>query len=583
MRLKIGELAKKAGLSVRALHRYDASAPLQVLRRQIAELDAQAMRAQRLSRHLQHIVDMIAAGNETVADDWLNALELMNMYQKHLDDDELDTLLATGPDTIPPTDPSWAALIGEVREAMRQALPAGSEAAQALAWRWGRLVVRMTRNDPTLANKLMLMQLGEPRAQQIVGITAEMLAWIDEAFTHGRCALFARHLDPAQAEELRRRQFALANRRAWPALMLELRAQMAAGFDPGAAAVQALVVRWRQLFRDSCCGEDAVLESRVLEASMLEPDLQLGIGLDDSLLAYLTRAHLAGQVTTRADTGPKPSALMVATQRAAHQLLDRPLVLDDPAALTVLRTADEQALRDGIDAFRHPASTGLRSTVVARSRLADDVWIEAVGQGVLQYVILGAGLDTSAYRHPEAAGRIFEVDLPATQAWKQARLREAGMAVPPSLRFVPVDFERVGLAEGLARAGFDAQAPAVFSWLGVTMYLDEGAVAETLRFIAGCARGSVVLLEHAVPLSSLPPIARVVVGQMIARIGERGAPWKSFFEPAVLAVLADMLTSLGFGSSTTWTPDELNQRYLANRSDGLHIGATPTRLVLATV
>jgi len=630
MQLKIGELAKKAGLSVRALHHYDAigllspsqrteggarlygrddlvrlhriealkrfgyslpdiqasldgpldGGPLRVLQRQIAELEAQASRAQRLGRHLQHLADLVSAGGETSTADWLDTLELMNMYQKHLDDHELDALLASGPDTVAPTDPAWAELIGEMSHAVQRALPADSGEAQALAWRWIRLVVRLTRNDPVLAAKLMAMQIGEPRAQQIVGITAEMLAWIDDAFTHARCTLFAKYLSPSQAGELRRRQFAAGNRRAWPALMVDLRAQMTAGTDPSAAPVQALVARWQQLFRDSCCGDDAVLESRVREAVMREPDLQLGIGLDDALLAYLNRAHGVGHDMAPGDAGPKPSAMLVATQRAAHQLLDRPLVLDDPVALAVLGAAGAQAVRDDLDRFRHPASVGLRSAVVTRSRLADDVWAEAVERGVQQYVVLGAGLDTSAYRQPDAPGRRFEVDLPATQQWKQARLREAGIAVPPSLRFVPVDFEHVGLAEGLARAGFDAGAPAFFSWLGVTMYLDEDAVIDTLRFIAGGAPGSAVLFEHAVPLPSLPPVMRVAMEQMTAQFAERGEPWKSFFEPADVP---GMLGTLGFGGSTTWTPDELNRRYLANRTDGLHIGATPTRLVLAAV
>ncbi|KFG97682.1 MerR family transcriptional regulator [Burkholderia paludis] len=630
MRLKIGDLAKKAGLSVRALHHYDAigllspslrsdggarlygrddlirlhriealkrfgyalpdikasldghlaGSPLELLQRQIAALDAQAARAQRLGRHLRYLVDMIAAGGETTETDWLNALELMNMIQKHLDDDELDALLASGPDTIAPTDPTWAALVDEVRAAGQQALPPDSEAAQALAWRWVRLVVSMTRNDPTLATKLMAMQLGEPRARQIVGITAEMLEWIDAAFTHARCALLARYLDPAQADEVRRRQFASAERRAWPALVVELRALMDADVDVAAAPVQAVVKRWEQLFVDSFCGDDAALEARVRDAMMREPDLQLGLGLDDALLAYLNRAHLVGHGATPVNAGPKPSALLVATQRAAHQLLDRPLVLDDPVALTVLGAAEVQALHDNLDKFRQPMTVGLRSTVVVRSRLADDVWADALGRGVRQYVVLGAGLDTSAFRHPDAPGRVFEVDLPATQAWKQARLRDAGMAPPPSLRFVPVDFERVGLAEGLARAGFDADAPAVFSWLGVTMYLDEAAVIDTLRFIAGCAKGSAVLFEYVMPLANLPPLMRITMEQMTARLAAHGEPWKSFFEPDALAV---RLAALGFSHSSTWTPDALNRRYLANRADGLRIGASPARLTLATV
>ncbi|EON11228.1 MerR family transcriptional regulator [Pandoraea sp. SD6-2] len=554
------------GLSVRALHHYDAIGLLSP--------------SQRLGRRLQYIVDMIAAGGEATATDWLNTLELVNMYQKHLDDDELDALLASGPDTVPPTDPAWGELIDEVRCAVQQALPAESDAAQALAWRWIRCVIRMTRNDPALATKLTMMQLGEPRAQQIVGITAEMLAWIDEAFTHARCALLAKYLSPAQADEVRRRQFATLKSRAWPALVAELKAHRDAGVDAGATPMQAIVERWQQLFRESFCGDDAVLKARVRDALMREPDLQLGIGLDDSLLAYLHKAYIVGHDMTPANAGPKPSALMVATQRAAHQLLDRPLVLEDPVALTILGAAEAQALREDIDRFRHPTSVGMRSTVVVRSRLADDVWAEAVERGIRQYVVLGAGLDTSAYRHPDAPGRLFEVDLPATQQWKQARLRDTGIAVPPSLHFVPVDFESVGLAEGLARAGFDADAPAIFSWLGVTMYLDEAAVIETLRFIAGCAKGSVVLFEYVMPLSSLPPGMRIAMEQLTAQFAARGEPWKSFFDPAALA---ETLITLGFSRSDTWAPDELNQRYLENRVDGLHIGATPARLVLATV
>ena len=130
------------------------------------------------------------------------------------------------------------------------------------------------------------------------------------------------------------------------------------------------------------------------------------------------------------------------------------------------------------------------------------------------------------------------------------------------------------------RAGFDVRQPAFFSWLGVTMYLDESAVLETLRFIAGCAKGSAVLLEYVMPLAGLPPTMRIAMEQLTAQLAERGEPWKSYFEPAALA---ETLATLGFSHSRTWTPDELNRRYLADRADGLHIGAIPGRLMLALV
>ena len=371
MQLKIGELAKKAGLSVHALHHYDAigllspsqrseggarlyghddlirlhriealkrfgyslpdikacldeqldGAPLATLRRQIAELESQALKAQRLSRYLPNLVDMIVVGGETTTMDWLNTLELMNMYQKHLDDDELDALCASDPDTVAPKDPQWIELINEVRQATQNAMPTGSDGAQTLAWRWIRLVIKMTRNNPELATKLMKMHISEPRAQQIVGITPAMLQWIDEAFMQARFTLFAKYLTAKQADEVRRRQLVDVDRLAWPALILELRVHMGAGVDTKAAPVQAIVKRWQQLFRDSFCGEDAVLEARIREALMHEPDLHLGIGFDDALMAYLHKAHIVGNDMPLPNAGPKPSAMMVATQRAAHQLL----------------------------------------------------------------------------------------------------------------------------------------------------------------------------------------------------------------------------------------------------------------------
>jgi methyltransferase (TIGR00027 family) len=464
---------------------------------------------------------------------------------------------------------------------MARAVPPDSAAAQALAWRWMRLVIAMTDNDPSLAGKLMAMQIGEPRAQDIVGITPAMFDWIGRAFAHARCVLFAKYLSPAQTDAVLHRQLeGLAHMRAWPALVAELRAQMQAGTDIRAAPVQSIVKRWQQLFRDSYCGDDAALEVRVREAFMREPELRLAVGVDDALLGYLHRAHLAGHALTGDDFGPKPSALMVAMQRAAHQLMEQPLVFDDPLALTILGAKEAQALRADLERFRNPIAQGLRSAVVVRSRLAADEWAAAAQRGVRQCVILGAGLDTSAYREPQPPGRVFEVDLPATQAWKQARLREAGIALPPSLSFVPVDFETVTLAEGLGDAGFDLSAPAFFSWLGVTMYLDEAAVVETLRFIAGCGRGSTLLFDYVMPLATLPPPMRSAMEQMAAQLAERGEPWKSYFDPQALG---DTLARLGFSTSRTVPPDELNRRYLADRTDGLHIGATPGRLMLATV
>jgi len=505
----------------------------------------------------------------------------MNMHDEHLSENDIESGLAADDASTWQTDPAWTGLVAEVRDAIGRKLPVDSEAAQALAWRWMRLVIRMTHNEPALAGQLLDMQLAEPRAQKIVGIGPAMLRWIGEAFVHARCTLFAKYLTPAQTEEVRRRQLAdLAHMQAWPALVAELRAQMEAHADIASPEVQSIVRRWQQLFRDTYCGDDAALEGRVREALMREPDLQLGVGLDEALLTYLHRAHVSAYQVPLANAGPKPSALMVAMQRAAHQVVDAPRVLDDPLALTILGPDQSKALRDDLDRFRQPMAIGLRSSVVVRSRFAEDEWAAAIERGVRQYVVLGAGLDTSAYRHPNAPGRMFEVDLPATQAWKRARLLHAGIATPASLHYVPVDFETISLAQGLAHAGFDATQPAFFSWLGVSMYLDEASVVETLRFIAGCAAGSAVVFDYITPFKSLPLMMRIAMEQLAARLAESGEPWKTYFDPAELAAT---LSSLGFSHSHSWTPEELNARYLSGRTDGLHMGSGPGRLMLASV
>jgi methyltransferase (TIGR00027 family) len=183
------------------------------------------------------------------------------------------------------------------------------------------------------------------------------------------------------------------------------------------------------------------------------------------------------------DPVPKPSALRVAILRAAHQLLDTPLIFDDPLALPILGVGEEAFLRSDPSRYDTSRLRGLRTSLVVRSRLAADEWAQSRERGVRQYVILGAGLDTFAYRDQEDDGsRIFESDLPATQEWKRHCLRVAAIPEPAWLTFVPIDFERSTLATELKQATFDESAPAFFSWLGVTMYLEEAAVMSTLRF-----------------------------------------------------------------------------------------------------
>jgi methyltransferase (TIGR00027 family) len=276
---------------------------------------------------------------------------------------------------------------------------------------------------------------------------------------------------------------------------------------------------------------------------------------------------------------PSRTALRVAVLRASHQLLDEPIVLDDPVALQILGPEAEAALRE--DPFQHndPISRGLRAALVVRSRFAEEEVARAVATGVRQYVVLGAGLDTFAFRNPhtEAALRVFEVDHPSTQKWKQHLLRGAGISLPANLTFVPVDFEHGTLVHELATAGFRADHPACFSWLGVTMYLSEAAIMETLGFVASMPNGSSIAFDFRVPSSTLNPIDRVISEAMGRRVAAIGEPWVSAFEPAVLR---EKVLGLGFSEVETCEPDALNRRYLYRRKDGLRTGS---RLLCARV
>jgi methyltransferase (TIGR00027 family) len=268
---------------------------------------------------------------------------------------------------------------------------------------------------------------------------------------------------------------------------------------------------------------------------------------------------------------PSRTAQVVASLRAAHQLLDEPLVLADPLALPMLGPSAEAALRADPFAQNHPLLRSLRATLVVRSRFVEDELARCVAAGVRQYVVLGAGLDTFACRNPyQAEGlRVFEVDHPGTQGWKQEMLAAAGIAVPASLSFVPLDFERDQLGAALARSGFRADQPACISWMGVTMYLTSDAVLATLRTLAGFARGSCLCFDYRVPAAMLNPMERAATEVLEQRAAAAGEPWLSSFDPAQLE---GQLLELGFSAAKSATPDELDERYLARRKDGLRMG-----------
>jgi methyltransferase (TIGR00027 family) len=272
------------------------------------------------------------------------------------------------------------------------------------------------------------------------------------------------------------------------------------------------------------------------------------------------------------ESRPSRTAERVAIRRAAHQLIDDPRVHDDPLALAILGDAQSAAMRADPRRFEDgPVAPVLRAFLAVRSRLAEDALAQVVAAGVQQYVVLGAGLDTFAYRNPHPALRVFEVDHPATQAWKRQRLADAHIAVPEGVTFAAIDFAAEPLLPALRAAGLRDEEPSFFSWLGVTMYLEASKVLATLAAIAPFAAiGGGVVFDYNVPPASLAPIPRARFEAVAARVAAAGEPFRGFFEPGDLVAA---MRGMGFHGVRDMGPDELNASFFSNRADGLRVGS----------
>lgn len=268
------------------------------------------------------------------------------------------------------------------------------------------------------------------------------------------------------------------------------------------------------------------------------------------------------------------TALRVAHRRAVHQVLDQPCVLNDPIAVPLL--GGDFAIDHEREC--HPMARAFRAFMAARSRFAEDQLAELGQQGVRQYVVLGAGLDTFAYRNPVPELRVFEVDFPATQEWKRTVLAEAGIAIPVSLTFVPLDFEHQTLAERLTEAGMEINEPAFFGWLGVVPYLTLEAFRSSILAIAQFPAPSAVTFDFAISPELLGPRARAAFDVLSERVAAAGEPFQLFFAPEQLEA---ELRSAGFSHVEMIGADALNRRYFSGRSDGLEL-PSPGLGMLAT-
>ena len=269
---------------------------------------------------------------------------------------------------------------------------------------------------------------------------------------------------------------------------------------------------------------------------------------------------------------PSRTALIPARQRAAHQVLDHGAILYDPFAMKILREDERDVLQF---ANAHPLASIGRLFITARSRIGEDALSAAVERGIRQVVILGAGLDTFALRSPHGARRIriYEVDHPATQAWKRERLAEAQLALPPGLIFVPVDFERDDLGKTLAAAGFQRNSPAFFSWLGVVPYLTQEAIVSTLGYIASI-QDSEVVFDYMEPPEAFSGEMKELVEKRTEELEKMEECWASRFEPAGMAAL---LCAHGFCNIEDISFQEIKYRFgsavqgLPPGQAGLHV------------
>ena len=628
--LTVGELAKSAGLTIRALHHYDSIGLLQpsarseagyrlydsadlarlyaiqalrgfglslgeitkmlaqgmtalpeIVSRQIESLDRDALRAGELRDSLRLLQQMLSQKQQPQTADWLAALESMAVFGRHFSAAELEGIFA-----------GWRRIRGEfkplieaVRTMMEQGVPPEDLAVQPLARRWIDLSLRWMEGDRQLLGRWREMLCREGSLPEMDGVDPLLTAYVGKAIDLRHAALL-RHVSVEEAARL-----AWVSDEVWGQLATRARVLMTQGHPAESHEAQTLAAEWRALSLQMAGGEPRLLE-KLSTAYREETVLQAGMALEPEVRAYLDAADRAGAAHRPMQEASAPpvipdnivrrgmpsrTAVRVATLRAVHELLDEPLVLDDPIALPILGRKAEEALRDDPFQYNDPMSRSLRASLVVRSRFAEDELARAVTAGVRQYVILGAGLDTFAYRNPhESAGlQVFEVDHPATQQWKRERLSETGISLPKSLTFAAVDFEHGTLERDLAQAGFLADQPACFSWLGVTMYLTEAAVMDLLRVIAGMAQGSSIVFDYRVPPDQLDPIGRAIAEAMEHRAAAVGEPWISAFDTELLR---QKILDLGYGEVEAWEPEALNRRYLYRRKDGLRTGG---RLVCA--
>lgn len=260
---------------------------------------------------------------------------------------------------------------------------------------------------------------------------------------------------------------------------------------------------------------------------------------------------------------PSHTALATAYLRAAHQLIDKPpRLLEDPLALAVLGEGSSKRILDAVDRYRSPEATALRSHVVVRSRFTEDKLAEAVKRGIGCYVIVGAGLDTFAFRQPAWARliKIVEIDHPNTQRFKRSILAKSGISIPDNVTFIETDLSKESLLDALSRERINRDRPTFFSWLGVTMYISGDAIDRVLQAMGTFATRSEVVLTFMTPPNDAVRQSAEAASKLASLAVAAGEPFLSYLQPTDVE---NKFRQAGFLTSYFLSPEETKARYFS--------------------
>lgn len=261
---------------------------------------------------------------------------------------------------------------------------------------------------------------------------------------------------------------------------------------------------------------------------------------------------------------PDNTAVRTALWRALHLDVDaKPSIIEDEVGLKLIAPPDGWKDRPDMKFTKR-----IRASIVARARFIEDLIIEQSKQGINQYVILGAGLDTFAQRRLDIASNlnIYEIDRTETLTWKKQRLIELDFGIAKNLHFVPVNFETDSWWEELLKTGFDANLPAVIVCTGVSLYLTKEAVIDTLHTIKKFASGSKLAMTFYLPIPLLDEEDKPLMEMSMKGASASGTPMISFFTTDEILSLAN---EAGFKEIKTVSTKDMEELYFSNRTDNL--------------